>query len=387
MNGLALCAGVGGLELGLHLALGDAYRTICFVEREAHAAAILVARMGEGILAPAPVWDDLTSFDGHGWRGVVHLVSAGYPCQPFSFAGRRDGVDDARHLWPHVSRIVSECGPATVFLENVPGHLSLGFDAVCADLSGMGYRVAACVSSSAEVGATHRRERLFVMAERAGGSAWGAGVQSSAPDDLGPLAHRNTAGAGLADEVGVWGTAAKPIHHGESVAHADASGCGTQQRHDHESGRQLEPDGGGPSVGHANLARLQGRGGPEREGAYELPTRPPGPSGDWSGIPEWLHPAVAYSGRERRQQDPGRPSGDEETHGGTRRDGGESDGNNFAGSVGQNRGREATAESSVRGMADGLASRVDRLRACGNGVDPLVAAHAFRTLAAELVTP
>lgn len=256
MNGLSLCAGVGGLELGLHLALGDDYRTVCYVEREAHAAAILVARMEEGIMAPAPVWDDLLTFDGSPWRGVVDLVSAGYPCQPFSFAGRRDGSDDPRHLWPQVARVVREVEPAVVFLENVPGHLSLGFDVVVQDLQGMDYRVAACISSAAEVGAPHRRERLFI------------------------LAHRD-------------------------------------------------------AVGDTDLAGSQGRSEPERGGRNELPAWPPSPSGDWSRIPERLWPATEI-------------------------------------------------EPGVRRVADGMAARVDRLRACGNGVVPLVAAHAFRTLAAEL---
>lgn len=160
---MALCAGVGGLELGVRLACPSA-TLVCAVEGEAYAAAILVARMQDGTLDQAPIWSDLRTFDGTAWRGVVDCVTAGYPCQPFSLAGLRRGVEDSRHLWPHVARIVGECNPAIVFLENVPGHLSLGFDQVCGDLGRMGYRVAAGIFSALEVGATHRRERLFAMA-------------------------------------------------------------------------------------------------------------------------------------------------------------------------------------------------------------------------------
>lgn len=162
--GISLCAGVGGLDLGLHIA-EPGYRTVCHVERNSFAASALVARMADTSLAPAPVWDDLRSFDGRPWRGRVHIVSAGYPCQPFSLSGLRKGEDDPRHLWPEVARIIREVAPQLCFFENVPGHLSLGFDHVAGELQGMGYRVAACVLSAAEVGASHIRERMFILAD------------------------------------------------------------------------------------------------------------------------------------------------------------------------------------------------------------------------------
>jgi len=164
MNGLALCAGVGGLELGLRLAIGDSYRTVGYVEREAYAAAVLVARMEDAILDKAPIWDDVTTFDGRAWRGLVDVVSAGYPCQPFSVAGKRRGADDPRHLWPHIARIIRECEPVRVFLENVGGHLRLGFREVAEELRGMGYNVAAGLFTAGEVGAASRRQRLLCLA-------------------------------------------------------------------------------------------------------------------------------------------------------------------------------------------------------------------------------
>lgn len=164
LRGLSLCAGVGGLDLGLHIAEPN-YRTVGYVERQAHAASTLVARMADKALAEAPVWDDLRSFDGRPWRNRVHLVTGGYPCQPFSFSGLRRGADDPRHLWPQIARIVSEVRPRRVFFENVPGHISLGLDSVIGDLQGMGFRVAAGVFSAAETGAGHIRERLFVLGD------------------------------------------------------------------------------------------------------------------------------------------------------------------------------------------------------------------------------
>ena len=140
------------------------------VERETYAAASLVARMEDAALDHAPLWDDIASFDGRPWRGAVDIVTAGYPCQPFSVAGKRRGADDPRHLWPHVARIIGEVEPPFVFLENVAHHLRLGFPEVAAGLVGMGYRLAAGLFTAAEVGAPHRRERLFILAIREGGA-------------------------------------------------------------------------------------------------------------------------------------------------------------------------------------------------------------------------
>lgn len=161
--GISLCAGYGGLDLGLHIA-EPRYRTVAFVERESHAAATLVARMEDQALGQAPIWDDLKTFDGRPWRGRVHLVSAGYPCQPFSYSGKRAAEADPRHLWPQVARIVEEVEPEWVWCENVEGHLSLGYANVSADLRRMGYTPKAGLFTAREAGASHRRRRLFILA-------------------------------------------------------------------------------------------------------------------------------------------------------------------------------------------------------------------------------
>lgn len=165
---MGLCAGIGGLELGLASVISG-YRTVAFVEGEAYAAACLVARMEQGRLDSAPIWSDLRTFDGQPWRGAVDIVTAGYPCQPFSVAGNRKGADDPRHLWPHVARVIRECEPAFAFLENVPGHVSLGLESVATDLRAMGYSVQAGIFSAAQCGAPHLRKRLFILAANARG--------------------------------------------------------------------------------------------------------------------------------------------------------------------------------------------------------------------------
>lgn len=167
LRGLSLCAGYAGLDLGLHIA-EPGYQTVGYVEREAHAAATLVARMEDQALAPAPVWDDLKSFDGRPWRGRIHILTAGYPCQPFTFAGRRRGEHDPRHLWPDVARIIDEVRPRAVFAENVEGHVTLGLADVARDLATLGYVAKAGLFAAREIGASHGRSRVFILAHADG---------------------------------------------------------------------------------------------------------------------------------------------------------------------------------------------------------------------------
>lgn len=160
LRALELCAGYGGFSLGLRLC-GIETRTVCMVEREAYAAAVLVAQMEAGWLDPAPVWSDLCTFDSRPWRGAVDLVCAGFPCQPWSLAGKRLGEADDRWIWPDIARIVEECRPSLVFLENVE---LAAFRRPRVDLESLGYRVGPAVRVSAsDVGAPHQRDRWWVL--------------------------------------------------------------------------------------------------------------------------------------------------------------------------------------------------------------------------------
>lgn len=164
MNGLAVCAGIGGLELGLRI-LWPGYRTVCHVERESYAAATLVARMAEQALDQAPIWDDLSTFDGKPWRGKVDCLAGGIPCQPFSAAGKRHGLADERWLGSDLLRVVDEVRPRILVLENVPGFaVAGGLNSILGGLEEIepgGWRSEwLCLPASA-VGAPHRRERFF----------------------------------------------------------------------------------------------------------------------------------------------------------------------------------------------------------------------------------
>lgn len=217
---LSICTGIGGLDLGIHRALGG--RTVCMVEREAACVEILATRMEEGSLDPAPIWSDAKTFDGKAWRGAVDIVAAGYPCQPFSVAGKRRGSDDPRHLWPDIKRVIAEAQPGAVVLENVQGHVRLGLSEVLEDLSELGFNAEWGVYSAAQAGAPHRRNRLFILAYTDGqrlqgwsrsesestheGSSWPSGPEgdwSDVPEYLWPATEPDLCGVpdGLSNRV------------------------------------------------------------------------------------------------------------------------------------------------------------------------------------------
>lgn len=155
----SLCSGYGGLDLAAEQMLGA--RTIWLAEFEDAPSRVLEARFPD-----VPNVRDVKRIP---WRimAPVDVMTAGYPCQPFSLAGARKGEDDPRHLWPSIAEGIRIMRPRHVLLENVRGHLSLGFDQVLHDLDSMGYAVTWRVLSASAVGACHRRERLWIYAQPA----------------------------------------------------------------------------------------------------------------------------------------------------------------------------------------------------------------------------
>lgn len=164
---VSLCAGYGGIDLGLKRAIPN-LRTVAFSEIEGFACANLVAKMEAGLLDAAPIWTNLKTFPWAEFRGRVDILSGGYPCQPFSAAGKRLGTDDPRHLWPFIADGIRVMQPRVCFFENVEGHISLGLRAVIKELESLGYKTTWGIFSAREVGAPHQRKRVFIMAERSG---------------------------------------------------------------------------------------------------------------------------------------------------------------------------------------------------------------------------
>ena len=158
---LALFAGAGGGILGGKL-LG--WRTVCAVELEPYAASALVARQNDGILQTFPIWDDVCTFDGKPWRGLVDVVSGGFPCQDISAAGKGAGITGKRSgLWGQMARIIGEVRPRHVFVENSPALTSRGLGTVLGDLAAMGFDARWGVLGAVHAGAPHKRERIWIV--------------------------------------------------------------------------------------------------------------------------------------------------------------------------------------------------------------------------------
>ncbi len=159
---LALIAGAGGGILGGKL-LG--WRTICAVERDAYAAQVLAQRQNDGILEAFPIWSDVQTFDGKPWRGIVDVISGGFPCQDISSAGRGAGIDGERSgLWSQFFRIIGEILPDYAYIENSPMLTLRGLDRVICDLASLGYSAEWGVISASNLGAPHERERIWIVA-------------------------------------------------------------------------------------------------------------------------------------------------------------------------------------------------------------------------------
>jgi len=146
------------------------WRTVCAVEWEPYPASVLVARQNDKILPPFPIWDDVQTFDGRPWRGIAQVVSGGFPCQDISVAGGGDGLDGERSgMWREMARIIGEVQPQYAFVENSPMLTSRGLGTVLGDLAEMGFDAKWCVLGADSVGAPHKRDRIWILATNARG--------------------------------------------------------------------------------------------------------------------------------------------------------------------------------------------------------------------------
>jgi DNA (cytosine-5)-methyltransferase 1 len=236
MNELALFAGAGGGILG-GLLLG--WRTVCAVEIEPYCRRVLMQRQNDGVLAPFPIWDDVRTFDGKPWRGLVDVVSGGFPCQDISAAGKGAGIDGERSgLWGEMARIIGEVLPRFAFVENSPMLTVRGLGRVLGDLAEMGFDANWGCISAASQGAPHKRDRIWILANSkkllSDGCEHNAGISCQEQQQVQP--RRSGGAATVADSARILEgrqeqrpERERTVAGGESIA-TDADGTGLAQR-------------------------------------------------------------------------------------------------------------------------------------------------------------
>ena len=170
LTSVNLFSGYGGFDLALRLA-GIESRTVCYVEWDKYCQQVIQARIKDGVLHDAPIWDDVREFDGLPWRGRVDIITASPPCQPYSQAGKLRGSRDDRNLFPDTLRLVSQIRPKTLYVENVPGLNVRPKDrrpaygsVVVGELAALGYDCRWDTISAKDAGAPHLRKRWWLVA-------------------------------------------------------------------------------------------------------------------------------------------------------------------------------------------------------------------------------
>ena len=156
MQVLDLFSGIGGFSLGLKRA---GMETIGFCEIDPFCRKVLAKHWPD-----VTIHTDIRSLDGKDYKGRAEIICGGFPCQPFSQAGKRRGTEDDRHLWPEMLRIISEVRPTWVIGENVIGIVKMELDSILSDLEGEGYQTRAFIIPACGIDAPHKRDRVWIIA-------------------------------------------------------------------------------------------------------------------------------------------------------------------------------------------------------------------------------
>lgn len=333
MNELHLFAGAGGGILGGML-LG--HTCVCAVEIEKYPRRVLLQRQRDGILPRFPIWDDIQTFDGRPWKGRVDVVCGGFPCQDISAAGKGAGIDGERSsMWRHMARIIGEILPRFVLVENSPMLVGRGLARVLGDLAEMGYDARWCVLGAADLGAPHKRDRIWLVATNVNGEQlWEQQKQVS----------------GSCSET-------ESRDHGTKRSVADANGQRElQSERAFEEVRRRLGDGC-DEISNTESLRRDKRRLPKRESKEIAESCFSGEDvSDANG--ERLEELDAATKSNQTRQ--------------------------YTGAAAEAGGSAWWAtEPRVGRVAHGVADRVDRLKAIGNGQVPAVAESAWRSLAEE----
>ena len=377
LRAVSFCAGYSGLELGLELA-GVPIQPIAFSEIEAYPIANLLAKMEAGTLPPTPIWTDLKTFPMEEFRGCVDILLGGFPCQPFSTAGSRNGDEDPRHLFPYFKKFAKIVRPRYLFLENVDGIASakLAGDGwadpkgtpvllhVCRELERVGYRVAKGCFKAKEMGEPHRRMRWFILGEL-------GHFEKLLSDGLEPGTTREPKECEPeprnADREDVGNTEHLRLYGAEVTGRSGEDSHGWEEG----AGNTLQSAGASRSSHLRDLFQMQWPAGPgQYQHHWEEPRTIPNPAD------------FGCRGREDNSNGSNGRAISEPSENLKPVVRGEA-----TGCSGNGQAQGCETESKLGGAANGassgvdpIAHRMERLKLCGNGVVPQTAARAWITL-------
>ena len=334
LNTFHLFAGAGGGILA-DLLLG--HNPIGACEIEQYPRDVLLARQRDGILPNFPIWDDVCTLDGNPWRGTVDVLAGGFPCQDISSAGKGAGISGERSgLWKEYARLIDEMRPKFVFAENSPLLRTRGLGVVLKDLAALGYHARWGVLGARDVGASHKRDRMWVLAYAKGERYWARGKTRNISEKNGRQVEQ---------------VRSEPSSAGKAAAHLAYTECKQDNSERRVSecrrntvGREKQAAFGEDWQASANSVDGQSDA-PEMANANSTQRkRTRQPCGSYPKD-SYLNSSSAWWG-----QDPAEVS-----------------------------------EPFVGRMVDGVANRVDRLKAIGNGQVPQCAALAFNILSRGLI--
>ena len=274
MRCLDLFSGIGGFSLGLERA---GMETVAFCEYDKKAQLVLKKHWPD-----VPMFDDVRTLTGEQLEraGItdIGLICGGYPCQPFSVAGKRQGKADDRHLWPEFFRLIKEIRPTWIIAENVAGHINMGLDSVLADLESESYQCQTFLIPACAVSAFHRRDRVWIVAHsnaKCGASAKQKRQHEGAEDSSGSGANRLDAWADVAySEKRAAGNVGQDFRQGSGEINPPNDTGGVSGRHDKPRNGEV--------VAHSESARREAR----RSNGMGNDDKPRGDEGQSSGCSE-----------------------------------------------------------------------------------------------------
>ena len=357
-----LCSGIGGFALGFQWA--ELSEPVLFCDIEPWSRKILAKHWPD-----VPIAEDVKELanDPNGLIPDCDILTAGYPCQPFSVAGQRRGTEDDRHIWPFIFTIIKAKRPSFCVFENVFGHVSMGLDQVLSDLEGESYATRPFVVPACATDAPHRRDRLWIICRNVGDTKHNGSSTTKVTGSIGETSKHHTQGQSKAEQSkgasqsrdsGGLGesTTAEHVGNSKSKRHegrTDSEREGPEDKQEQRLGVRGKPSGSSKDVAYAQSMHSDGSG--------EHTQQSEGQVSELGERSSEINVAYTDSERSQGQWREYEPISRQET------------GHAASYSDKEIRARKNwQPEPRVGRVAHGVSNRVDRLRGLGNAIVPQI---------------